>query len=252
VLSVTISLVGLLLETAILLRAALRRTWAQYPFFYSYIAASLVCSVPVNVLYLTGSPSYWQWFWIAQFTTLLLGCGIVLELFGHVLGPYPGATKFARFVVVMGFAAISCFAIIYSFLTLRWSPAGTEFQLERDLRTLQAIFLGAIVILISYYRIELGRSVRGLLRGYIVYVTASLVGSALRAFSGRSFNVWMFVPPLAYDVCLAIWLVALWWYCPNPAPDPAVHVEADYEAFVSSTKGVVGAVRSHLAKAVRP
>jgi hypothetical protein len=243
---------GMLLEAAILWRAVLQKIWRQYPFFYSYIAASLVSSAPVCILYLANSPSYWQWYWIAQLATLLLGCGIVLEVFNNILAPYPGATRFARLVILIGFAVIICFAAIYSLLSLRWSPSGTEFQLERDLRTLQAIFLGAIAILICYYRIELGRNMRGMLRGYILYVSASLVSFALRSFAGRSFNVWMFIPPLSYDVCLAIWLAALWSYHANPLPDPAIHLEADYETFVAATKTAMGSVRSQLARAVRP
>jgi hypothetical protein len=251
-LSLTILIVGLSFEVIILSRALLRKIWSRYPFFYSYITASLIGSLPVNALYLVNSPSYWQWYWIVQFTTLLLGCGIVLEVFNHVLAPYPGAAGFARLVVLTGFGAIFCFALMYSFSSLRWAASGTEFELERDLRTLQAIFLGGIVILISYYRIELGRNIRGMLRGYILYIAASLVSFALRSFAGRSFNVWLFIPPLSYDVCLAIWMVTLWSYYPAPVPDPGIHLEADYEAFVSVTRTALGALRSHLTRALRP
>ena len=206
----------------------------------------------MNIFYFSNSPSYRAWYWSVQFTTLLLGCGIVLEVFNHLLAPYAGAARFAKVVVLVGFGAIFCFAVAYSSVILPRSVSSTAFQLERDLRTLQAVFLGAILILISYYRIELGRNVRGLLRGYFVYVGASLVSFALRAFVGTSFNVWMFIPPLSYDVCLAIWLSALWSYRPSPVPNPGIRLEIDYESFVGATKSALGAVRSQLARAVRP
>jgi hypothetical protein len=244
--------VGLLLEALILLRGFLQKSWSRHPFFYSYIAASLIGSVPVNVSYLIHSSSYPVWYWSVQVTTLFLGCGIVLEVFNHVLAPYSGASKFARLVISAGFGTIFCFAIVYSLLVLRRSPAIAEFQLERDLRTLQAIFLGAIIVLISYYRIEIGKSIRGLLLGYVLYIVVSLASMALRSYSGRPFNAWMFIPPLSYDVCLAVWLAALWSYHPDPVPRSGIHLEADYESLVAVTKAAVGTVRAQLNRTVRP
>lgn len=250
--SLAILIAGLACEAILLFRATAQKTWSRYPFFYSYILVSLIGALPVSAMYLSSSRSYWEWYWIAQFATLLLGCGIVLELFDHALAPYPGATKLARFIVSIGFATIACFAVLYSALSLRWTAAGTQFQMERDLRTLQAVFLSAFVILVSYYRIELGKNVKGLLQGYGIYVAASLISFALRSFAGRSFNAWLFIPPLAFDVCLLIWVIALWSYTPAPVASSAGNLETDYESLVTATQHAVGTIRSRIVKAVRP
>jgi hypothetical protein len=252
VLSKGIWLLGLLSEVALLSRAILQRIWPRYPFFYAYIAASLVGTTGVSMVSFLTPNSYARWYWIVQFVTLLLGCGIVLEVFNRVLAPYFGAARFARVVILTGFAVIFCFAIIYSFANLHWTASSAEFELERDLRTLQAIFLGAIIVLISYYRIQIGKNIRGMVLGYALYVVASLASFALRAYAGRSFNAWMFIPPLSFDACLAIWLAALWSYHANPVPSSGVHLEADYESLVAFTKAAVGTVRSQLGRTVRP
>ena len=252
-LSLIIWLAGILLEALILFRDFRNATFAKYPFFFSYIASSLAGNVGLlYVRYKIAPESYLEWYWGVQFVTLILGYGIILEILKHVLSPYPGAEKFARMAGISVFVVIFCFAVAYPFLLGEWSQAGTEVELERDLRTVQAIFLFGLLGVISYYRIAIGKNMKGMILAYGLYIATSLASLAVRSYAYSFDAAWNTIEPFSYLVSVSIWLTALWSYHPNPVPALAIRLETDYEDLVSRTQTMMGAVRSHFAKAARP
>jgi hypothetical protein len=246
--------IGTLLLAVIVSRFVWSKRPRTYPLFLTYLVGSLVGSLLLYAVSLRSPMSYPQWYWAIQFLTLILGCGIILEIFRHVLAPYPGAERFATTAGVVIFAAIFCFTLFYSFVVLEGSPATTSFQLERDCRTIQSIFLIGILVVISHYQVAIGKNMKGMIAGYGLYVGMSLVRLAIRSYAGGPFATgWdVMVQQFAYDVSLVVWTASLWSYHPNPVPEPGIRLEADYEAFVAKTRGMMGAMRSHLAKAGRP
>jgi hypothetical protein len=241
---------GILLELFVLVRGLFSRNLKRFPYFYSYIVSGTALSL---CLILTKSPSsYRRVYWSSQFVTLFIGCGLLLEIFGHVLSAYPGAARFAKRVCAITFVVIFFLGLIY----LRLAPAGglatSEFELERNVRTAQIVFFVALMGAISYYGISLGKNMRGMLYGYGLYLGTSVISLALRAYLGRDFNiVWRVVQPLSFDISLVIWLAALWSYSPNPVPARTVQLETDYETLAASTRDRVNALRSHLGRPIR-
>ncbi|MGO9588692.1 MAG: hypothetical protein ACLP3K_01425 [Candidatus Acidiferrales bacterium] len=248
------------IRVVILVRGFQAKALRKFPFFYAYafstLAADLFLYATWKWIAVAKPDAYQEVYWTGQFLTLMIGCGIVLEIFRHILMPYPGADKFATAVALGTFAAIFCFALGYQFLThegLGLALKGTTFVLERDVRTVQAIFLFGILAVISYYRIPIGRNLKGMVAGYGLYIVTSLSTLAIRAYAGPRFNnTWNVIQPLSFDVSLAIWLIALWSYQPNPAPDPTVPLEEDYEMLARRTRRALASMRSHLTKAARP
>jgi hypothetical protein len=242
---------SLLLQLGILLRGLTEKLLAGYSFFYAYVFSTFVATSLLLVLWKVAYASYQRSYWIIQFVTLLIGCGIILEIFRHVLSPYRGAEKFAMAVGLTTFGAVFCFAIVYRLVVP--SPDRALFELERNVRTVQAILLFGILAVISYYRVPLGKSVKGMIGGYGLYIVTSLSTLAIRAYAGPQFNnTWSVIQPLSFDASLAIWLIALWSFHPNPAPDPAVPLEEDYEVLARRTRRALASMRSHLTKAARP
>jgi hypothetical protein len=237
---------GIVLEVLLLARGFRARLISRYPFFFAYSAAVLAMAL---LLIVPGL--YDKLYWALQFLTLIIGYGILLEILNHVLAPYPGAEKFAKTSGLLAIAVIFCFALVFPHVRPQWSP-GTSVEFERDLRTVQAIFISGLLAVVSYYGIVIGRNMKGMIVGYGLYIVTSLISLAVRAYAGASFTViWRIVQPLSFDVSLVIWAVALWSYCPNPLPSPTIQLEADYEAFVSKTRKALGSVRGHLAKGAR-
>jgi hypothetical protein len=246
-----VSLSSLLLQMGILLRGHREKLLAGYSFFYAYVFSTFLGTSLALVLWRVAPASYHRSYWILQFATLLIGCGIILEIFRHVLSPYRGAEKFAMAVGLFTFAAVFCFAIVYRLVAS--SPDRALFELERNARTVQAILLFGILAVISYYRIPIGKNLKGMISGYGLYIVTSLLTLAIRAYAGPRFtHSWSVIQPVSFDLSLTIWLIALWSYHPNPAPDPAIPLEGDYEALAAKTRRALVAMRSHLTKAAKP
>lgn len=238
---------GLLLRLASLFRAAKSKIVSRYSFFYTYLLATATADIIALILWRIDRPSYQRSYWALQFVTLLIGCGLILEIFRHALSSYRGAEKFAIAVGLFTFGGVFCFAISYRILA---SPSNqASFELERNVRTVQAILLFGILAVIFYYGIPLGRNLRGLIGGYGLYIVTSLATLAIRAYAGPRFNgTWNVVQPLSFVVSLAIWLVAFWSYYPNPAPDSAIPLEEDYEALAKRTRRAL----AELTRTARP
>ena len=241
--------IGTALEIAVLSRSLRQKTFRIYSFFYSYIAIVFLTELGRYVAHMMYPAEYSKWFWRAEIPTLILGCGIVLEIFRHVLAPYPGAEKFARRGGLFIFAAIFCFAWLYPWISGGGTIASSMSDLERDLRTVQAIFLIGIIGVIAYYGVPLGGNVRGMILGYVLYIGTSLTSLAVGAQASAPMQlIWKAIQPISYDITLGIWFVALWAYRPNPAPDLSLQLGTDYEALASKTRHAMDGVRSYLTR----
>jgi hypothetical protein len=244
---------GLAFELLLLLRAFRGRFLSQYPFFYTYAGSVFFLNLPLYFVYLGHSRSYTTWYWLVQFITLVTGYGILLELFRHVLSPCPGAERIAKIIGIGTFVAILCFVIVYPLVATTQSASGTVIEFERDLRTVQAIFLLVILSVISYYGILLGKNMKGMIIGYGLYVAASLASLAIRSHSGPILHSALDrIQPLSFNVAALIWLSTLWHYAPNPELSSRTRFEMDYESLAAKTRNMVGAMRSYLVRSARP
>jgi len=230
----------------------------RYPFFYIYAASIFVCDVLLFVTYKWNPAAYPAWCWGTEFLNILLGCGIILEIFQHVLAPYPGAERLARITGVAVFAAILCLAIFHPMApgAVQGGSAYVSLKkyvpLERNLLTVQALLFFAVLAVISYYRTSMGRNVKGMILGYGFWLGSSIMTLELWSFIGPRFNVELnVIQPAAYLTALLIWVGALWARDPDPAFGPPTAPEMDHEAVLASTRSAMEAMRSHLSKAAR-
>jgi hypothetical protein len=235
-------LTGLLLEAAILVRSIQCKSFGRYSLFYTYIASVFAGD---SVFY------FWRWlnvrfYWQLEFLTMVLGCGVIVEISRHVFAQHTSLDRFARRIAVTAFGTIFFVFAIHAFLLPHWKPATNAADLERDLRVAQAIALLTIVCLTGYYGIEIGKNIKGMILGFGVYVGASIVALTLQLFIGHRFTpVWVIVQPCSYLAALLIWAVALWSYEPVPATvlRPA---DADYQGLAGRTQQALGSIQEHL------
>jgi hypothetical protein len=240
------------LELLVLLRAFQKGILGTYGYFYSYATSVLIGSIVLSVARTLAPSLYPECYWTIQLVTLIFGCGVILEVLKHVLSPYPGAERFARFVGLAIFAAIFCFALVYPLIVPGSYHPDIGVELERNLRMVQAILLFCILAVIFYYRIPIGINMKGMTLGYGLYVATSLVTLAVRAYAGAwLMTIWVYAQAVSFVISLFIWLIALWSYAPNLSPGSDIRLEADYEALVARTRITMDAMRSYLTKTVR-
>ena len=244
---------GILLEAIVLYRGFRSRLFSKYPLFYLYIASVLLADSSLYVVRLMNPSVYPKWNVAMALLSLMLGYGIVLEIFRHVLTPYPGVEKLATFGGLIIAGIIVTFSTIYPLVAPAASGAFSIVQLERDFWAVQAVFLFGILALISHYGISIGRNLKGMIFGYCLCLATTLMALALRSYIGTSFRATRnFVETFSYLASLSIWVIALWSDYPSPVAKPSSPLEADYESLVLRTRSMVGVMRSYLTKTVRP
>jgi hypothetical protein len=253
VLSQIIWYAGIVLEALLLFRGASAKLVSRYLNFYIYILSLFLAD---GIFFLAPLLKYHianKWNWDAGFVSLFLGVGIVLEIFRHVLAPYPGAEKVARVVSYVFLGAVMVFMVVYPMLAQSDAAARTLFyRLQRDFLAVQALLLIVIIQVMAYYAIPAGRNLKGMILGYGQMVAVTMCGLAVRAVRGISFDATFdLIQQSAYLVALVIWLIALWSYLPDTGPTPRISGDDDYDRLASRTRDLVDAAGSHLVKVER-
>jgi hypothetical protein len=246
---------GLFLEGVILIRSIQGKSFAKYSLFYVYIASVLVTSAALWVIYIyIAKPSVnVAVYWPAQYITLALGCGVIFEISRHVFAHRVSLDRLARWTMLATFGLIFLLVAVHAFLLPKWNVAANTADLERDLRVAQAIVLMTIIFLTGYYRIEIGKNVRGMILGFGVYVGASVLSLTVRVFIGPRFSTaWQIIQSSAYFAALAIWAVALWSFEPErpskPPSDCDDEASAGYQALADQTQEILVSIGDHLDK----
>lgn len=241
-----------LLEAVLLGRAAHQKLIKTYPVFYTYVAYVLIESLSRFYVYVQHRAAYGDFYWTTQIVSVLLGYAVVWEIYRQVLARYPGAFRMARNVLLLIFVAVISKILVNILAGQDWSLARTMGEQERDFRTVQACLIAAVAGLMSYYRIPIGRNVRGIMLGYGFFLSTSILNLTLRSYFGDGFQIWwQYLQPAAYVAVLLTWCLTLWFYQPNPVPEVQSRIEQDYQTLVDATRRRFRQVRAHVGRTVR-
>jgi hypothetical protein len=243
-LSLVLWWVGIFLEAAILFRALRCRSIGRYPYFYAYVGCILVVDLTRYLVYTYDPPAFRNWYWSTQFLSVAIGYGVIIEILRQALARYLGAARFGGSILWTSFFSVLAYVTYKSATVTNWSAAATGAELERDLRTVQAFALAGILLLISHYRIEIGRNLKGMIAGYGAFIAVSVVNLAVQAYAGPPLRVVSRdLQSYSFFIPLVIWIAALWSYQPTPAAPPAGMLESDYASLSRWTKRALRAVR---------
>lgn len=213
---------GIVLELVLLARSIRTKLFSKYPIFYSYVLFVLLQSITRFLVYRWYPQSYLEVYWYTEFIGVVVGSGLLFEIYWKGLAPYPGTARVARNVLALTFVFAIGKAIAGAVRGHLWWPAQTTAELERNLRAVQAVYILALVILLLAYSIPLGRNLRGLVAGYALFISASLVNLAALAYLGRGTeSLLAYSQQVLYDLVLCIWTVSLWEISSHPALGPS-------------------------------
>ncbi|MGH9714211.1 MAG: hypothetical protein ACRD5M_13015 [Candidatus Acidiferrales bacterium] len=219
----------------------------EVSFFYTYLFCIFLVDLARILVYTQHPAAYRNWYWSTQFLSIAAGYGVILEIVRQTLAPYKGAARFGSRVLWISFFAVLGYISYKSVSMTNWSASATGAELERDLRTVQAFVLAAILIVISYYGIEISRNLKGITLGYGAFIGLSIMNLAVIAYVGPPLEeVWRGLHLYVFFVPLVIWLVALWSYQASPSTAANTRLEADYESLVLRTKGLLRAMRDDM------
>jgi hypothetical protein len=239
---------GIVLELVLLVRSIQAKLFTKFPIFYLYILFVLLQSLARFSVYQWHRAWYLEVYWYSEFVSVLVGCGILFEIYWKGLSPYPGTARLARNVLALVFVFAAAKAAVGAMRGRLWWPAQTTAELERNLRTVQAFAILALVILLLAYSIPLGRNLRGVVLGYGLFVASRLISLAALAYLGQAAErLWWNSQQVFYFLVLCIWTVSLWSPSPQPlgaGPDAG----PKYQAVEQTTRERLSRTRIFLGK----
>jgi hypothetical protein len=162
-------------------------------------------------------------YWGAETVAIFLGFGVNWEFFRHVFPERSAlhdlgrkALLFAGLVLVPIMILLARKQALSSQYTYTYiSPVFVQY-----VNLLQALLLAAPAAVAWYYRVRLGRNLRGLGLGFGVYVSLHSINVAnVQVFRGF-FQWWRVLSPLTFLGMIVIWLWSFWEY--SPPVDPVV------------------------------
>jgi hypothetical protein len=228
---------GILLELLLLFRSVRTTLFTKYPVFYSYVLFVLLQSIVRFWVYHWRPQSYLQSYWYTEFFGVIVGSGVLFEIYRAGLAPYPGTARLARNALALVFAAAVGKTLAASLKGHLWWPARTTAELERNLRAVQAFAVLALVILLVAYSIPLGRNLRGIVMGYALFIATSLANLAMLASPGNEFpRLWSYSQQLFYLLVLCIWTVSLWSISSQPGLSANPEVAQPYGVVEQKTR----------------
>ena len=237
----------------ILIQGARSKLAAKYPLFFSYASFQLAVSFIGYYIRTFHPTAYLSFYWYTEFLSVALGYGVTWEIYSHTFEEYPGTRRMARYVVGCLFLVVLSKEIFSSLLLEPGAGPKHVVELERDLRTIQAILLIIALLLIVYYGISLGRNLRGLLLGYGFFIGMSVITLQLRAYLGPSFQSWWgFLQQASYIAALAVWSLALRSYQPSTVPTHEVELEEDYQYVAERTLQALTRAKAYFARTLVP
>jgi hypothetical protein len=244
---------GIILETLVLFRGMRTRLISRFPLFYLYLTFVLFDELFSFLVYRTSSAIYAHIYWPTQFLGLLIGCGIIFEVYRVGLRPFPGTARMARNLLFFVFAMVFAKAVANVLQgTSLWSAA-TNLELERNLRIVQSCALLALLAAFLIYAIPVSRNLKGILFGYGIFLGVSVVQLTFMDLLGvRIEAIWPYLQPISYLLVLLVWTAALWSYSEEPTIQHSVSLEKDYRSLLAATQRRLRHSRAALGKAVRP
>jgi hypothetical protein len=241
------------LEVLLLIRAMRGRSLQTFPLFYCYILLVLTIDLISTPVYICYPSAYPLFYWTTELFLAAISYGVLVEIYNQSLKNYPGVGRFFRiFLLVMFFvAAIKVSAASLTSVPVSFGHAVAE--LERSLRQLQAVLLCCLLGLFVYYKIAVGKNLRGLIIGYSLVVSTEVIMLAFAFYPAAGFDPLMRkIEPMLYAISLFIWLSALWASRSEAATGLPCRIEEDYERLSRETRMMLVRARAHLARAARP
>jgi hypothetical protein len=249
----TIWLAGMALEALPLLRAVRGKYLGRYKLFYAYLGFVFLRDACDLAVYFRWPHLYPYVYWSGELAAVLLGCALVWEVYKLAFARYPGAAHVARNALLFLFIFTTVRIVVKAWESPDWIPGRTAFTIERDLRIVQGALLLGLVALFVYYAVPLGRNLKGIMGGYGLFLTTSLINLTARNDLGPSFQrTWEYIQPSCYLVVLTVWCVGLWSYTPVPEPKVEPRLEGDYQSLRAKTLSRLSSARIRLMRDIHP
>ena len=212
-----VSFAGLGLTALVLWRGMCSHILGRFPFFYSYLGCGLCGTVVLFLIFRFRHDAYPYAYWLYFLLGIVVEFAVLVEISDHLFEPFPAIRRLGRaLTIIISFGL----GLVYILPTILYSHGRHSALLGFALRAslTKAVILGALLVAAHHYGLRLGKNVAGLILGFSIYLGVNIVNFASDQFFYHLYDGLLWVmSPIAYTLCLAVWLVALWDFVPIPS-----------------------------------
>jgi hypothetical protein len=204
----------LVFAQAALLIALIVRLWSAglqrvYPYFFSYLLASLLQALVLSAIPFKGRA--YPYFWVgSESVNACCYALIVVELYRVVLRDLPGIASISRRYITVTIAVATAGSLLL--LRLEETPTNyvsTFLVIERAIVFSLVIFILLVSAFLAYYPIPLNRNVVVYSIGYSVYFLTKATGLFIRTLGHYVMAQIGTVLMVVSSACLLFWAIAL-------------------------------------------
>jgi hypothetical protein len=145
-----VALVSVLMQSAVMVLMVRRKLRAAYPFFYTFLALNTI-SVAIGMVVFSYAPNqYAAVYWTGSTIVMLLGFGVLYEVFVNLLKPYSALIDLGKMLFV--WAAV--FLLLAGFLTalVTSGPKSSRLMMACELidRCVHLMQCGMLLLLVLF------------------------------------------------------------------------------------------------------
>jgi hypothetical protein len=215
-LGIVVGLGTLVLEVILLWRGGQVRLLNRFIFFYSYLTYALLGTTAGFVVYWAWPREHASVYWFYFVLSILIEFAVLLEISDHIFQPFPAIRNLGRSLTILLSVALGLTFILPAILWSRSMRMGLlDFALRASLT--KAVILAALFYAARHFHLRLGRNVAGLMLGFSIYLGVNIANFACVEHFGNLYaSILWVMSPIAYTLCLLVWVGALWEYAPMP------------------------------------
>lgn len=241
-----LSALGAFLEGLLLFRLFQRGLFKRYPFFSAFVLYDFLRTLVVAGLSHFWPRLYAPLYWYTEMLALAFLVAIIWEIERSIFVTRPGLTRVAK-------ESLLAVGVLFvpAVIGLSWSQASVfryPYEIvsplfEQYLTVTLALLLLCIAGLARYYRVRLGKNMRGLIFGLGLYLSLYALNFAGLQFIQGFLRYWQILSPVAYIGLAAFWLWSFWEFAPAPEPPSQLVDSHSKEVWNELWTATTGAIR---------
>jgi hypothetical protein len=207
-----LSLVVMILQIPLAAVILTKKLWRTFPIFATYALSNIFATVILYLLRVFALSPYlfFLTYWICEGVAVLLGFGLVYEVFGKIFGPYSGLRRLARItfqLVLTGLVLLSVVAV-YAQSSGEQNPLmAAVLVMEEATRIVEVGLLMFLFLFSRAFGLHWRQNIFGIALGLGIFVAVELAGVTMRAHLGpAAYRGFALARVLAFAISLLIWI----------------------------------------------
>jgi hypothetical protein len=206
-----LAIVGFFLQIPLVVAIFAKRLWRNFPLFSLYAVFNFLATAGVYALRVTGPPrTFFYAYWICEGIGVLLGFGIVYEMFRILFGEYSALRRLAVGGFRWALASLVFLGIVVAYVQSSGDKnplMASVLLVEETARTIEVGLLMFLFVFSKAFGLHWRQHIFGIAMGLGIFVATALVGVTMRAYFGPiAYQAFALARGVAFNISVLVWL----------------------------------------------